>query len=473
MNNATIRSIIEKQKFYGPNFLDWYRNLRIVLRFEHKAVHLETPIVDAHVLVVFVVIAAEYSKLLDAEQEVACLMLASMTLEIQNRMKDYYTYDMLEELKTIFGEGVVIFCLCVHFSLLSSCSFLSDCLFVKESPKSVLLEGLGYEALIKRDTPNKLEPKSVKCILVGYPKEMMGYYFYYPPENKIFGARYGYFNENGLITQEASGSTIDLEKFKGKISSWISSEPLRFGFNINAVEEDRYGFYDDFEEHDYEYGDASRSWNKRFDEEIKKYGFTENPDESRVYQRASGSIVVFLILHVVDILLMGNNIPMLQDVKSWLGNCFAMKDLGEAAYILGIKIYRDRSNWLIGLSQSTYIDKILKKFKMENSKRGNIPMQEKPHLSKTQGASTPERPDVAFAQKHNAQIQKNPSEVHWTAVKKTPKYLRTTRDMFLVYGGDLSGELKLGVIPSNEEAMNMHCDNSGAIVIANELGAQK
>ncbi|GJW80874.1 retrotransposon protein, putative, ty1-copia subclass [Tanacetum coccineum] len=61
---------------------------------------------------------------------------------------------------------------------------------------------------------------------------------------------------------------------------------------------------------------ASRSWNKRFDEEIKRYGFTQNPDEPCVYKKASGSIIVFLILYVDGILLMGNNIPMLQDVKS-------------------------------------------------------------------------------------------------------------------------------------------------------------
>ena len=51
-----------------------------------------------------------------------------------------------------------------------------------------------------------------------------------------------------------------------------------------------------------------------------------------MYVKFSGSIVVFLILYVDDILLMGNNIPMLQSVKDWLGKCFAMKDLGEAAY---------------------------------------------------------------------------------------------------------------------------------------------
>ncbi|GKC55079.1 retrotransposon protein, putative, ty1-copia subclass [Tanacetum coccineum] len=69
--------------------------------------------------------------------------------------------------------------------------------------------------------------------------------------------------------------------------------------------------------------------------------------------------------------------------------CFAMKDLGKAAFILGIKIYRDTSKRLIGLSQSAYMDKILKRYRMDNSKRGYIPMQERLDLNKTQGASTP------------------------------------------------------------------------------------
>ncbi|GKA07539.1 retrotransposon protein, putative, ty1-copia subclass [Tanacetum coccineum] len=80
----------------------------------------------------------------------------------------------------------------------------------------------------------------------------------------------------------------------------------------------------------------------------------------------------------------------LQSVKSYLGKCFAMKDLGKAASILGIKIYIDRSKRLIGLSHSSYMDKILKRFSMDTSKRGYIPMQESFNLNKTQGASTPE-----------------------------------------------------------------------------------
>ena len=86
----------------------------------------------------------------------------------------------------------------------------------------------------------------------------------------------------------------------------------------------------------------------------------------------SGSSVAFLILYVDDILLMGNDIELLESIKAYLNKCFSMKDLGEAAYILGIKIYRDRSRRLIGLSQITYLDKILK-FKMDQSKKGFLP----------------------------------------------------------------------------------------------------
>ncbi|GJY18532.1 retrotransposon protein, putative, ty1-copia subclass, partial [Tanacetum coccineum] len=185
---------------------------------------------------------------------------------------------------------------------------------------------------------------------------------------------------------------------------------------------------------------ASRSWNKRFDEEIKRFGFAQNLDEPCVYQKASGSNVTFLILYVDDIIIMGNHIPSLQSVKDYLGKCFAMKDLGEAAFILGIKIYRDRSKRLIGLSQNAYMDKILKRYKMDNSKRGHIPMQERLDLNKSQGAQTPKEVN---RMKNVPYASANPGELHWTAVKNILKYLRNTKDMFLVYGGNPSTELRV------------------------------
>nr|GEV50258.1 putative retrotransposon protein [Tanacetum cinerariifolium] len=106
---------------------------------------------------------------------------------------------------------------------------------------------------------------------------------------------------------------------------------------------------------------ASHQWNKRFDEEIKRFRFIQNRDEPCVYRKASGSDVVFLILYVDDILIMGNNIPRLKEVKDYLGKCFSVKDLGDAAYILGIKIYRDRSLWTMAttIEQQVALDEAL------------------------------------------------------------------------------------------------------------------
>jgi hypothetical protein len=93
---------------------------------------------------------------------------------------------------------------------------------------------------------------------------------------------------------------------------------------------------------------------------------------------------------VDDILLIGNDVQMLESVKDSLKNSYLM-DLGDAAYILGIKIYRDRSRRLIRLSQSTYIDKVLKWFNMQDAKKVFLPMSHGISLSKTQSPTTPDQ----------------------------------------------------------------------------------
>jgi hypothetical protein len=92
---------------------------------------------------------------------------------------------------------------------------------------------------------------------------------------------------------------------------------------------------------------------------------------------------------VDDILLIENDIPMMEAIKSSLRKSFSMKDLGEAAYILSIKIYRDRSKRLIGLSQDAYIDKILNRFNMQDFKKDFLSMSHDITLSKKQCPSEP------------------------------------------------------------------------------------
>jgi hypothetical protein len=83
---------------------------------------------------------------------------------------------------------------------------------------------------------------------------------------------------------------------------------------------------------------------------VKGFGSIKNVEEPYVYKKVSGSAVVFLNLYVNDILLIGNDIPTMEAVKSALRKSFSMKDLGEVAYILDRKTYRDRSKRLLGLS---------------------------------------------------------------------------------------------------------------------------
>ena len=61
-----------------------------------------------------------------------------------------------------------------------------------------------------------------------------------------------------------------------------------------------------------------------------------------MYKKSSGNVVVFLVPYVDDILLIENDVGTLLSVKVWLSAQFNIKDLGEASYILGIKLLRDR-----------------------------------------------------------------------------------------------------------------------------------
>ncbi|GJX49072.1 retrotransposon protein, putative, ty1-copia subclass [Tanacetum coccineum] len=152
---------------------------------------------------------------------------------------------------------------------------------------------------------------------------------------------------------------------------------------------------------------ASRSWNKRFDEEIKKFGFHQNLNEPCVYQKASGSNVIFLILYVDDIILMGNHIPSLQEVKDYLGSIM---------YVVRCT-----------------------------------------------------RPDVAFTQNITSRFQQNPGEAHWTAVKNILKYLRNTKDTFLVYGGNPEAELQVKFVwKSSKQSTTAQHATEAEYIVASE-----
>jgi len=74
---------------------------------------------------------------------------------------------------------------------------------------------------------------------------------------------------------------------------------------------------------------------------------------------------MFLILYVDDILLATNDLGLLRETKKFLSRNFEVKDIGEISYVIGIKIFCNRSQGLLGLSQKAYINKVLERFKMK------------------------------------------------------------------------------------------------------------
>ncbi|GJZ55140.1 hypothetical protein Tco_0610333 [Tanacetum coccineum] len=237
--------ILDKEKFNGSNFLDWYRNLRIVLRNEKKVAE---------------------------QQGVACLMLAEQ--ELFETVKAFHAYkqeegqsvstymlkmkaylDQMERLgypiPLVLGTGHWKRNCPLYLAQLkknkASMSGTSGIFTIElfSFPKSNswiydigcgtnicnTIQGLrGYQKLNKGDLDlyvsngnsavveaigsfDLILLSEIILVLDNYPKEIMDY-FYYPLENKILVARYAEFFKSSLISQEASGSTTDFDEIQ-------------------------------------------------------------------------------------------------------------------------------------------------------------------------------------------------------------------------------------------------------------------
>ena len=116
---------------------------------------------------------------------------------------------------------------------------------------------------------------------------------------------------------------------------------------------------------------ASRQWNIKFHHAVLKDGFKMMEEDHCVYLKRSNNDFVIFSLDVDNILLVGNSKEMIDIAKKWLSSNFEMKDIGEASYVLGVKIVRDHAKRLLCLSQETYIKRILEHYHMQDSKPMN------------------------------------------------------------------------------------------------------
>ncbi|GJR12260.1 retrotransposon protein, putative, ty1-copia subclass [Tanacetum coccineum] len=305
-----------------------------------------------------------------------------------------------------------------------------------QAPKLSYLKVWGCEALVKRDTltkPDKLEPRSIKCIFIGYPKETMGYSFYYPPENKVLVARNAEFLENSLINQEASGSLEDLEIIQEEDTHPSIDTSLNHeedDLEMDEPQSDIIPIRDLDEPANYKVAlldPKSDKWLNAMNVEMqsmkdnKVWVLVELPPNGKTV----GSKWLFKkktdmdgAVHTYKARLVAKGYTQTLGID-YEETFSPVADIRAIRILIAIAAYYDYEIWQMDvktaflngyLNEEVYMEQPEgfvnskypnRRFHMENSNRGSIPIQEKLRLSKSQGASAPAeciRPDVAFAQ---------------------------------------------------------------------------
>nr|GEV19247.1 zinc finger, CCHC-type [Tanacetum cinerariifolium] len=199
---------------------------------------------------------------------------------------------------------------------------------------------------------------------------------------------------------------------------------------------------------------AHKQWHQKFDEVVWSSDFLLNQSDKCVYSKfdRSGKGVI-ICQYVDDMLIFGTNQSQVDKTKKFLSSKFSMKDMREADVIPGIDIKRENKG--IVITQSHYIEKILKKFNHEDCSPVSTPMDPveklKPNIgkpvdkleySRTIGclmyAMTSTRTDIAYAVGRLSRFTSNSSRQHWHAITRVFKYLKGTMNYGLSYVGYLS-----------------------------------
>jgi hypothetical protein len=206
---------------------------------------------------------------------------------------------------------------------------------------------------------------------------------------------------------------------------------------------------------------AGRTWHKCLDGVLQTMGFRPIHADNCIYIYQRSGVVVIIPVYVDDLLLCSNSLDKLTAFKLELSTHFKMHDLGEARFVLGIEIKRDRTTRTLSISQGAYISNILDRFGMSDCRPVATPIEEGLYLepatdeNKLDSASTiryqsavgalmyaaqATRPDIAFAVTMLSQFNSKPNELHWQAVKRVFRYLRGTAQLGIVYTG--TGDLR-------------------------------
>jgi hypothetical protein len=204
---------------------------------------------------------------------------------------------------------------------------------------------------------------------------------------------------------------------------------------------------------------SPRMWYQKFDTYILGLGIVRSRVDHCVYSKQVGNHFIYVVLYVNDMLLVGNNMDVIKEVKSHLSSKFVMKDIGVANFVLGMEIKRDHANMKLWLNQIKYVETILQRFNMHGSKSIKVPIPIGVNLSTDQCPKTQEEeeymshvlyvseignlmyamvctgPDIAHEVGFLSRYMSKPWKEHWTTVKRVFSYFLGTTSYGLCYQG--------------------------------------
>jgi hypothetical protein len=151
-----------------------------------------------------------------------------------------------------------------------------------------------------------------------------------------------------------------------------------------------------------------------------------------------------------DILIFGNNVDMIKELKDFLSNNFMMKDLSEADVILNIKLLREKENGGVTLMQSHYVEKVLSHFGYSDCAPALTPYDPSMILRKNRRISRDQlrysqivsslmylasvtKLDISFAVSKLSRFVSNPGDTHWSALERVLRYLKETMSYGIHY----------------------------------------
>ncbi|KAK1436331.1 hypothetical protein QVD17_02110 [Tagetes erecta] len=192
---------------------------------------------------------------------------------------------------------------------------------------------------------------------------------------------------------------------------------------------------------------APRVWFEKFSQALHRLGFHSSKANPSLFIYKSGKTIIYILVYVDDIIVTGNDSIILNSLITKLGDTFAIKDLGNLEYFLGIELIPQQSGIL--LSQRKYITEVLQRAGLSDAKPVSNPMSTTQLLSLGDSPLFPEparyreivgslqyvtlsRPDIAFAVNKVCQYMHAPSENHWSAVIRILRYLKGTLEFGLL-----------------------------------------